>query len=498
MRIIHTDEIDDTFQQGATIDLWIYNGLDCCITYEIDDVLNEQIDDVAATTYARSKALMGPILEMNMRGVAIDHKRRVELIEELEADLNKLQANFELISTEGLGYSFSWSSPPQCQKFFYEYVGLPVKKKRDPKTGTFRASVSRDILEGFRDVYPHVRSVISHILALRDIQKQISNLRTLGEGDGRALTNFNIAGTNTRRLSSAWSDFGTGGNLQNVDRRLRTLYVADPGYKFANIDLEQADARNVGAICWALFRKDTFLNAAEGGDLHTTVSRMTWEELAWPDDPSGWRDVADQLFYREDSYRQTAKKLGHGTNFNGQPPTMAVHTKTPQRIIEDFQRRYFARFPEVKERINWVAKKLIEDGHITTLFGARRHFFRRRDNSKTLNEAAAFEPQSMTAEEINGALINIFWLNRVELLLQVHDSILMQYPEDQEEELIPLLQQAMRVPLYIHGREFVVPCEIKVGWNWGDQGFDKEKKEIINPLGLIKWKGSDSRRREDG
>jgi hypothetical protein len=272
--------------------------------------------------------------------------------------------------------------------------------------------------------------------------------------------------------------------------------------KFANFDLEQGDARNVGALCWERFLEShgekfagSYLNAAESTDLHTGVARMVWPQLEWGEQ-SNWPRVAGQLFYRNDSYRQISKKLGHATNFDGQARTLSQRAKVDKRTVESFQRDYFAAFPCVKERINWVKRELRESSTITTLFGRRRIFFGHPEAGETQREAIAYEPQSMTAEEINRGMLKVWLAHKVWLHLQVHDSILIQYKEEEENEIIPWCLEQMRVPLILaRGREFAVPVEAKVGWNWGDVKYGKDGQVIGNPLGLIKWKGSDTRKR---
>src|SRR5690606_33042117 len=105
-----------------------------------------------------------------------------------------------------------------------------------------------------------------------------------------------------------------------------------------------------------------FLDFAESGDLHTAVCALCWRELDWTNDPKENRSIADQPAYREKSYRDLAKILGHGTNFNGQPPQMSKHSKVATSFIVDFQSRYFGAFPEVKKRIEWVGNELVDKG----------------------------------------------------------------------------------------------------------------------------------------
>ena len=80
-------------------------------------------------------------------------------------------------------------------------------------------------------------------------------------------------------------------------------------------------------------------------------------------------------------------------------------------------------------------------------------------------------------------------------MVQVHDSILFHYPEELEYEIVPWAIEAIKAPLELkYGRHFVVPTAAKVGWNWGDENLDP-KKGLLNPDGLTKYKGHDSRKR---
>lgn len=530
-KIIDTSTLLETTSLSYNEKEWVYNGLDCCVTLEVFHELERQIDPIATRTYEFSKALQAPILEMTMRGVLVDIGRRDEVLRLYTEQVERLQVQLNAIVSEGVGWSEPtvnttwWRSPAKLKTLFYDIMGMPQVRKRNAK-GAFVPTLNREALEKLSD-YLLAEPIARHILTLRDLDKKRGFLRTSIDADSRIRTNFNIAGTNTGRLASSMSDFGTGGNLQNVDRELRSVFVADPGYKFANLDLEQGDARNVGAICWDLFVEKygedfagSYLSACESGDLHTTVCRMSRPDLPWTGDAKKDREIAEQIAYRQDSYRQLAKKLGHGTNYYGTPRTMAKHTKVETAIIEDFQHRYFDAFPVIgsadrddRTSDNWhnhVRSALQSTHTLITPFGRRRMFFGRSFEDSTIREAIAYAPQSMTADEIDTGLLNVWrQFPAVQLLIQVHDSILLQYPEELEDEILPKLIQAMRVPLQLaKGREFVVPVDAKIGWNWGEVIYwsaadaakgkckaDEVGKPKDNPDGLIKWKGHDTRRR---
>lgn len=505
-RIIQTGDLTVEKLAGMTaLDReCIYNGLDAAVTLEVMNKLLPQFDNTSMGTYTFSRELQGPILEMTVRGLLVDQQKRWQVLSSVREGIGKLSENLDHIIRDGIGTSASWRSPAQLMTLLYDVLGLPAKKKRGPH-GMVR-TVNREALEHLSANYLLAEPICVHLLALRDLDKKRQLLETGIDTDGRMRTNFNIAGTNTGRLASAISDFGTGTNLQNIDRELRSIFIADLGYKFANLDLEQADARNVGAICWNHFIQShgeafagAYLDACEGGDLHTTVCRMAWNDLEWGADPAAFRGVADQIAYRSLSYRDLAKKLGHGTNYYGSPRTMARHTKVNSRTIEEFQRNYFAAFPAIGSfdrkdhtKPNWhnrVRRALREDSYLTTLLGRRRYFFGRWNDDETLRGAIAYEPQSLTADEIDTGLLRLFRARRVQLLVQVHDSVLIQFSEEQEDEIVPWALDALRTHIALEkDRDFVVPTEAKVGWNWADASSD-------NKDGLIKWHMGDSRKR---
>jgi DNA polymerase I-like protein with 3'-5' exonuclease and polymerase domains len=513
-RIINTADLLETSALDHNAKEWIYNGLDCCVTLEIRDNLKAQLDDTTRRTYEFSKALQGPVLEMGMRGILVDNDQRQKVLKSFTRQVDQLASQLDELARDGVGFDISpaktgglwWRSPVRLKNLFYDVMGVPAVRKRNAN-GLYSPTVDRDALERISE-YFLAEPLARHLILLREIDKKRSWLRTDIDSDGRMRSNFNIAGTNTGRLSSSYSDFGTGGNLQNVDRELRSVFVADKGWKFGNLDLEQGDSRNVGAICWELFVDShgeqfagSYLDACESGDLHTFVCRMSRPDLAWTGDLKADRAIAEQIAYRQDTYRQLAKKLGHGTNYYGAPRTMAKHSKVATHVIEEFQHNYFQAFPVIgstdrKDTTtlhwhNYVRNSLRDVHSLTSLLGRRRNFFGRANEDSTLREAIAYEPQSMTADEIDTGLLRLWRSKRVQVLVQVHDSILFQYPEEEEDEIIPWAIKTLQVELALKkGRKFFVPVDAKVGWNWGE--IDERGD---NPDGLIKWKGHDDRKR---
>lgn len=493
---------------------WIYNGLDSCVTADVRDALLAQVDDVALRTYEFSKALQAPVLEMNLRGLRVNKRRKMQVITDITAKIARLEEQLDTIIQDGIGApGANWRSPKQLKELLYDIMGLPVQKKRN-SAGAFTATTDEAALEKLAN-YFIAEPICNHLLLLRGLGKSLGFLRTGVDSDGRMRTQFNIAGTVTGRFASSATDFGTGTNLQNVTESLRSVFVADPSMMFCNIDLEQADSRNVGALCWNLFSGENeafagaYLDACESGDLHTTVTKMAYKHLPWGTAPD--REVAETLCYKHYDYRFMSKKLGHGSNFLGQPPTMAKHARIPLQTAKDFQAEYFKAFPCIPawhKNVFWQLENL---GYLISPFGRRRFFFGRPKDGSTQRDAVAHVPQSMTADEINTALLKLWRADRVQLLGQVHDSMLFQFPEHLRDEVVSWAMELAQTKLVLErGREFVVPVEAKTGWNWGNYQ-EWTHKDFLdgkcsesqigtckeNPDGLKKWRGGDERKRTE-
>lgn len=496
MKIIDTSEMDPD-QLSLNDAYWVYNGLDCCLTMEVKESLEGRLCPTTRATYEQAMRVQAPFLDMMLRGLTVDDHNRNKASKQYEAIYNQLEQGFNRLCVGGLGLEapINIKSHIQVKWLIFDVLDVPEGsfKKRNPKTGKRERSSDRETLEKISALYMWAEPFCNFILAMRDASKSLGFLRTELDADRKIRCSFNIAGTNTGRLSSSFSDFGTGTNLQNVTPILRTIFVPEPGKVFVNVDLEQADSRNVGALCWEYFLEShgpefagAYLDACESGDLHTTVSRMAYTDLPWGTEPD--RAIADRLAYRDLSYRDLSKKLGHGTNYYGQPKTMAMHSKLPVQQIVDFQSNYFGAFPCIPAWHEHTINKLQTTGELTHLYGRKRRFYGRLDNQNVINAAIAYCPQGMTGEEINHGILQLWRDPRFELLVQVHDSILFQIDQREIDILVPLALELLKAPITLKGgREFFVPLEAMVGWNWGYQGPD-------NPHGLAKWRGEETRK----
>lgn len=487
-RIIHTD----TSTPADFTTQWerdqVYNGLDCCVTREVWDTIHPQLGPETAQTYAFSRALQGPVLEMNLRGILVDQHRKNEVIDEFSDTIDVLERNLSRIVLDGVGMAgFNWRSPKDLQALFYGRLQIP------PITFKGKVTTDRAAREKLAS-YMIARPIVSHLNAIAELAKKISVLRTTIDPDGRIRTTYNIAGTNSGRFSSSESMFGTGTNLQNIEEFLRSIFIADPGMKWAKFDAKQIQSRIVGAIEWKVFKDSVYLDACESVDLHTFVAKLTWPNLAWSGDVKKDKAIAETIFYRHFTHRDLCKKLGHGSNFEGQPPTLSAQTGVPLELVQAFQPKYFQAFPCHPEWHLWVAQQIATKGYLTGITGRKRWFWGRRTDPETVRGAISYDPQNSEAFFVNQAMLNIWHKQTAIVMMQEHDALVYQYPEHLENEIVPKLLKELEVTIDIgHGRTLTIPYEAKVGWNRGNYNYDEPKK---NPDGLKDYTGEDKRRRQ--
>src|SRR5262245_31438561 len=136
MRIIQTADLvtEDVMKDllpSETERLWAYNGLDCCVTAEVLDVLLPQLDNNTAATYAFSRELQGPTMDMSLRGVLVDSQRKNQVISEFMEQMDTLESSLERIAVEGLGiFGFNWRSNKDIHELFYRRLGIPIIRKK--------------------------------------------------------------------------------------------------------------------------------------------------------------------------------------------------------------------------------------------------------------------------------------------------------------------------------------------------------------------------------
>jgi DNA polymerase-1 len=476
MKVLHLNGLEITTDNQEIV----YNAEDTLKTFALKRIFDEGVvPEWAKPVYGYSEKMLGPILTVMRRGYKIDIAKRDRLVEVLESRRTKVIGTFARLCVELFGTTVNWNSTPQLKTLFYSFLGIPEQTKN--KKGEVKVATDREVLERIAASYPRGAVFANLILRVRDIEKQIEFLTKKLSPENRFHCAYNIAGTETGRLSSSEHPFRIGSNGQNLNPATRVCFVADPGYVLFYSDQQSAESRLVAYLSG----DENYIAAVEGGDSHTMVASMVF---GFPAE----RALADRTFYRDFSYRDIAKRAGHACNYYAKPYTIAKNAMVEQAIAEQFQALYFKKFSRIAEWHAWVSRRLQEFGWLETPLGFRRTFWGRRWDDATLREAIAFVPQSTV-----GLLTNIglhrLW-DRFEgkpeadvmILGNIHDAVIGQVREDKVAEYVPQILDCLHFPFPIKDiagnvRQALIPYEIEIGKNFGKFGPD-------NPDGIKKWK----------
>lgn len=478
MLIVSSNKIPNLDSETS---LWFYNGIDCAATLMSWEKMQSQRSENSNLSYSFVSGMRAPALEMSLGGIKVNMEKRAQFIDHFSKKKTQLQENLDQMAIAVWDKPLNTASPAQMKDFFYNAMKLPEQYKI--YKGKRTVSADRTALEKL-SFHFHAQPLCSTALAIRDVTKKLQFLHTGIDQDYRFRAGFNVVGTETGRWASSENSFGTGTNFQNITPELREIFIADEGMKLAYIDLEQAESRVV-AYCSG---DTSYIKAFESGDLHTTVAAMCFTNLPWTGDMKHDRLIADEPYYRHFSYRDIAKRLGHATNYNGAARTLAGILKVPEELVTKFQQAYFSAFSGIRKWHHTVASQLQTKGYLITGLGRKRNFLGRRYDDATLREAIAFEPQSTVGELLNLFLYRV-WKTQPEArcLGQIHDAILIQYPQERELEILPKIVALADIPVKYPAGIMVIPAEAQSGWNWA-------KQTETNIHGLKKFKGKSDER----
>lgn len=443
-------------KKGTVIDdkFYLYNGKDCCVTREIYDALKDAISDwKAEETYQLSKELMQPVLFSMMKGLPIDFQRVRKFADKNEQIITVLQR----IVKATLGDINIGSSQQLCQ-LVYDQWDLPKQYNTTIEDGVRVRALTTDAkklkhLTAFPTPY---KAHLGLIAATKKHTKLRDFYKIKVDEDGNTRTTLKIHGTYTGRMASSSCITGSGTNLQNQPKIVRKFYVPAPGRIFIQMDLSQAEARFVAALC----RDHQWLSDFDECDLHSKVAAMLFH-------------IPIEQVNRK-THRQDAKKIAHGTHYLLGPGLFAELLGCSLNEAKAHIARYKEIRPSLQVWHNEVRDLIKKQHYLRTAFGRPIQFFGPFTDS-VHRAAVAAEPQGTSAEYLNRGLIRCFnsredhmrdwWFH-----LQVHDSILCSVPDDLRivEKVCHTMKALVEETVDIHGIPLLVPCDFEIGYSWGE------------------------------
>ena len=450
-------------------------------------------------------ALQRPVFYMMRRGIKIDQPLRAKLLHEYQDEYNKWQANLNLLA----GQYINTSSPPQMKRLLYEELGLPLRHKN--KKVTTDEDAIRASMAWAEDKIRHVKTEDARmkwqraylstkvILKIRGIRKILESYLDINiDEDGRVRCTISVGGTETMRFSHSKTLWGTGLNLATIPHKLRTMFIPDEGYELAEFDLNRGES-------WVYSYKSMdpeLIRIHSGGlDFHAETAAAIQTAFGasgrtlTADDIRRLAKEGDQFGFK---IRYLGKKVNHASAYRMGPFRAAEVineeaddtgiTVVPGQM-KKAQKLWLDKYPGIRRWWDDIDKKLESTRKLTTPYGRTRDFFGfMSDHLK--KEATAYEPQSTSVDYLNHGMLRVYeelvakGAYSLELLHQNHDSILVQYPVENRDEVVGEVKARLRSVVRISGCDVSIPVDAGVGQNWGD--YHKEK----NPNGLRELKAA--------
>jgi len=393
--------------------------------------------------------LVAVLTRIEQAGIAIDS----DMFATLEAWLDKELSRVTTGIYDLAGHPFNLNSPQQLRVVLFEEMGMPVVKRT--RSGP---STDMSVLEQLAPDHP----LPEKILEYRRFEKLRSTYvdvlpRMVHPDTGRIHTSFNQAVTATGRLSSS------NPNLQNIPvrtelgRNIRRGFVPKQGWRFVSADYSQVELR----VLAHLSGDQNLIEAFERDeDIHTKTAAKLF-------------GVADDQVTAE--LRRRAKVVNFGIIYGMSAFRLSRDFQIPQQEAQEFIDRYFALYSGVQEYLDGTVETARQRGYVSTLLGRRRYLPDLSHSNTARQQHAARAAINMPVQGSSADIIKMAMIRldkelgqrnfAARMVLQVHDELLLECPEDETCRVAELCKEVME-----HTQPLRVPLKVDVGTgaNWAD------------------------------
>jgi len=434
-----------------------YAAADAVITRRLVDALRPDLQGAQLKLFNEIEMPLVPVIaDMEMAGVLLD----VPYLHDLSKDLNaRSQGLAEEIYALSGGYgAFNIGSPKQLNDVLFGKLGLSTEGLRKTTHGL---STDADTLAALKNEHP----IVPLILQWRELSKLQSTYvdalpLLVNPQTGRVHTSFNQTGTATGRVSS------NNPNLQNIPirtdegRRVRQAFIVPEGYRLLSVDYSQVELRILAHYSGDEGLLDAF---RRGVDIHRATAAAV-------------NHIPLEAVTREQ--RSFAKSVNFGLMYGMGAFRLARESNLTLAEAERFITDYFQQFPGVRAYLDQSLEQVKVQGYIETLFGRRRKFpvFQStskasfQDRQRAEREAINMPIQGTAADIIKIAMIELAKrlpevCPKAKLLLQVHDELVLEVPEDDLERVAAEVVQTMEAAYELKAP---LRADAKVGLNWAE------------------------------
>ncbi|MBR1532412.1 MAG: DNA polymerase I [Eubacterium sp.] len=366
------------------------------------------------------------LAKMEVEGFAVDREGIEDFGKKLSVRINELT---DLIY-DAVGYEFNINSPKQLGVALFEDLGLPAKKKT--KSGY---STNAEVLEGLR----HDHFVIDYILEYRSLTKLKSTycdgLLKVIASDGRIHTSFNQVEARTGRISSLEP------NLQNIPirtelgREMRKFFVASDGKLLVDADYSQIELR----VLSDLANDENMINAFNNGDdIHTITASQVF-------------GMPVELITKE--LRSRAKAVNFGIVYGIGAFSLAKDIGVTRKEAQEYINNYLATYSGVDRYMSKMIDLAKDRGYSETLFNRRRYLPELASSNHMLRAFGERVARNMPIQGTAADIIKIAMIKvdkrladegmQSKLILQVHDELIVEAPENEAEKALQIVTEEM-------------------------------------------------------
>ncbi|MBI3435198.1 MAG: DNA polymerase I [Proteobacteria bacterium] len=419
------------FDQVAIDKASEYAAEDADVTLRLWRVLKPRLlaEGMLGVYETLERPLVAVLARMERRGVAIDR----QVLSRLSGEFAQKAAGLEHEIAGLAGGAFNPGSPKQLGDILFGQMQLPGGKKTKTGAWSTTASVLEDLAEA------------GHVLPQRILDwRQVSKLKStytdalpgfVNPTTQRVHTSYALAATTTGRLSSSEP------NLQNIPirteegRKIRRAFIAAPGHKLVSADYSQIELRLLAEIADIAALKQAF---RDGLDIHAmTAAEMFGVPV---------KDMPGDV-------RRRAKAINFGIIYGISAFGLANQLGIAREEAAAYIKKYFERFPGIRDYMEATKEFCRARGHVVTLFGRKCHYPDIRNSNASIrafNERAAINArlQGTAADIIRRAMVRMEGALAAKklaarMLLQVHDELIFEVPEREVEKTLPVVKAVM-------------------------------------------------------
>jgi len=413
-----------------------YSAMDSDVTFRIYKYLKQTIDTMYSYPfYNITMPLCKTLIRIHENGVLVDLPYIDKMIEENMATIEQVKKDF--YKEAKVDENFNIHSTKDLREFMYGKLKLHA----DPKYMTAKSglpSTDEKTITFFSDKKPILKKILEYRGLAKQTTTYFESYKKLADKNGRVYPSYLQIGTATNRLSSLHP------NLQNLprDNRVRNIVIAPPEHKICIADLSQIEIRIL-----ALVADDTnMINAFKSGmDFHAYTACLMFDIPIDKFDKNNNKDHADK--------RNGAKAINFGIIYQMRAESLAESLNIPLGKAQAFMKRFFDSYPKVSMWISYIKAFARANGYVETIYGRRRYLPNIKSNDEYTREGAERQAVNTCIQSAAGDVCFIGmirfqeWLNinnkKSRITGTVHDSILVETPDDEVEEVSIMLPKIM-------------------------------------------------------